>query len=120
MSRLGLSACVFTLGIAAYGLLACGSPSRQVQSITLSPASADAQTYPNGQVPFVATGYYNVAPTTVTPLQANWGAASGSLPANGAVTLDANGVAQCSAGASGTYTIAGGWMAFRVAEWIGV
>lgn len=106
MSRLGLSVWMFTLGIAAFALLACGSPARQVQSITLSPASADAQAYPNGQVPFVATGYYNVAPTTVTPLQANWGAALGTLPANDAVTLDANGVAQCSAGASGTYTVA--------------
>lgn len=109
MSRPGLFTWMFTLGVAACVLLACGSPARQVQSITLSPATADAQNYPNGQVPFLATGYYNSAPTTVSPLQANWGAASGSLPANGAVTIDANGVAQCSAGASGTYTI-GAWV----------
>lgn len=50
-----------------------------------------------------------MAPTTVAPLQANWGAASGTVPANGAVTLTSNGVAQCSAGAAGIYTI-GAWV----------
>jgi hypothetical protein len=83
-----------------------------VQSITVSPASADAQNYPNGEVPFVATGYYNSSPTTVTTLQATWGAAlfqneNGTIiPTNGAVSVDADGVAQCSANASGTYSIA--------------
>src|ERR1019366_3164910 len=104
----------FFLGISLLALvasigLACGSGSYKIQSVSVSPASADAQNYPNGQVPFVATGYYNSAPMTVTPLQANWGAASGSVPANGAVTVDSNGVAQCNAGASGTYTI-GAWV----------
>ena len=88
--------------------IACGS-SRKIQSITVSPASAHAQSYPTGQVPFVATGYYNSAPMSVTPLQANWGAALNNLPANGAVTVNSNGMAQCNAGASGTYTI-GAWI----------
>jgi hypothetical protein len=103
--------CISFLGFAAWMALACGS-SDELQSIMVSPASADAQNYPNGEVPFVATGYYKSSPTTVTPLQANWGAGlfrneSGTMvPTNGAVSVDANGVAQCSADASGTYSIA--------------
>lgn len=103
--------CIAFLGFAAWIALACGS-SPKLQSITVSPASADAQNYPNGEVPFVATGHYNSSPTTVTPLQANWGAAlfqneNGTMvPTNEAVSVDTNGVAQCGANASGTYSIA--------------
>jgi hypothetical protein len=96
------------LGFAACIALACGS-GRKLQSITVTPASADARDYPNGEVPFVATGYYNMAPTTVTPLQANWGAALANVPANEAVTVNSNGMAQCKASASGTYTV-GAWV----------
>ena len=49
----------------------------------------------------------------MTLLQANWGAAAGSIAANGAVTVDSNGVAHCNAGASGTYTI-GAWVKLPV------
>jgi hypothetical protein len=103
--------CIIFLGLVAWIALACGS-SRKLQSITVSPASADARDYPNGEVPFVATGHYNSSPMTVTPLQANWGAAlfrneNGTMvPTNRAVSVDTNGVAQCSANASGTYSIA--------------
>ena len=104
-----------SLMFAAWIALACGS--RQIQSITLSPASADAQDYPDGKVAFVATGYYNSPPTVVTPLQANWGAAAERLvngveiftPQDGAVTVDTNGVAQCAAGATGTFAV-GAWI----------
>jgi hypothetical protein len=108
MSRYKFLLGMLSLLLAAWITLACGS-NRQIQSITLSPASADAQDYPNGQVPFIATGYYNAMPTTVTPLEVTWGAASGSVPANGAVTVNSNGVARCSVGASGVYTI-GAWV----------
>jgi hypothetical protein len=99
------------LGLAACIALACGS-NRKLQSITVSPASADAHNYTNGEVPFVAAGYYNSSPTTVNALQANWGAAlfrienGAMVPTNGAVSVDTNGVAHCSANASGTYSIA--------------
>lgn len=109
MSRDTFSLWIISLVFAAWITLACGGGARQVQSITVNPASADAQDYPNGKVPFIATGNYNSTPTTVTPLQANWGAASGSVPANGAVTVDSRGAAQCNVGASGTYTI-GAWV----------
>jgi hypothetical protein len=100
------------LAFAACLALACGSSSRKLQSITVSPASADAQNYPNGKVPFVATGYYNSSPTTVSALQADWGAVlfqseNGTMvPTNGAVLVDTNGVAHCGPNASGTYSIA--------------
>lgn len=109
MSRNTFSLWIISLVFAGWVTLACGGGARQIQSIALNPASADAQNYPNGRVPFVATGYYNSTPRTVTPLQANWGAASGSFPANAAVTVDSNGMAQCGAGTSGTYTI-GAWV----------
>jgi hypothetical protein len=110
MSRHAFSLWIISLVFAAWITLACGGGgARQIQSVSVSPASADAQNYPNGQVPFVATGYYNSAPATVTPLQANWGAALGTIPAGGAVTVDSNGMAQCTTGASGTYTI-GAWI----------
>ena len=75
MSRPSFCRWISLLALVASIELACGSGSYKIQSITVSPATADAQNYPNGQVPFVATGYYNSAPGTVTPLQANWGAA---------------------------------------------
>jgi len=83
MSRPSFFLWISFLALFASVGLACGSGSYKIQSITVNPATADAQSYPNGQVPFVATGYYNSAPATVTPLQANWGAALGSLPADG-------------------------------------
>src|ERR1035438_8321612 len=88
MSRPSFFLWISLLALVASIGLACGSGSYKIQSITVSPATADAQNYPNGQVPFVATGYYNLAPATVTPLQANWGAALGSLPADGVVAVD--------------------------------
>jgi hypothetical protein len=114
MSRCLFSMWILLLASAALVTFACGSHNpRPLQSITLSPASADAQDYPDGKVPFVATGHYNSAPTTVTPLQANWAAVSeqtaGSFsifgPVTSAVSIDQTGVAQCTLGAAGTYAV---------------
>ncbi len=77
---------IVSLASAAWMLLACGaSDPRPLQSITVSPASADAQDYPGDKAPFVASGHYNSTPTTVTPLQANWAAVSEQL-VNGILT----------------------------------
>lgn len=85
--------------------LACGSSTpRLAQSLTVTPATADASTYPNGQVPFIATAYYNTKPSPVTPATAVWGACRDSVATND-VTVSADGVAKCAAGASGTYMI---------------
>lgn len=114
MSRYLFSSCIVLLAYGAWMLLACGaSGSPSLQSITVSPASADAQDYPGGQVPFVATGHYNSSPTTVTPLQANWAALSEQLanglltigPVTSGVAIDNTGSARCAAGASGTYAV---------------
>jgi hypothetical protein len=87
----------FSLGIAG-----CGgsmmSGSRQLQSLTVTPASADAQAFPGGKVQFTATGTFNMAPITVVspPVQWSIGSPFGSPPANmPAATVDANGLAQC-------------------------
>lgn len=59
----------FTLLLVAFTLLSCGTNSSSMmgssgrsqsglQSITLNPSTADAQAYPDSQVPFVATGNY--------------------------------------------------------------
>ena len=99
-------ASICLLALAACMTLACGSSSSQrtVQSITLSPASANAQDYPGGAVQFVATGHYTTQPLMVTPLQAQWGPPAG-FPGSG-VVVDPNGVAKCVA--SGTYSV-GAW-----------
>jgi hypothetical protein len=83
MSTRRLVLCFLGLAGAGAAILSCGSSSRhQLQSITLSPANADAQQYPDGQVQFVVTGSYNTAPLTVAPLPAEWGACyQSSLPA---------------------------------------
>jgi hypothetical protein len=109
METLRLNFFSLALVLAASFTLSCGaSPSesatRQLQSITLSPTSADAQNYPNGQVQFTATGYYNTAPQTVTPLSATWGTCYQNAPTN-AVSVTAGGLVQCESGAVGTYSI---------------
>ncbi len=53
---------LFLLVLAAAITLACGSspsPDRLLQSVTVAPATAAAQDYPNGQVQFTATGFYS-------------------------------------------------------------
>jgi uncharacterized protein YjdB len=78
-----------------------GMSNRRLQTINVIPASADAQNSANAQVQFTATGNFNAPPTPVTPLQvASWLSSDLNI-----ATVDANGVAQCVAGGSGTVTI---------------
>jgi hypothetical protein len=94
------------LVLAAALTLACGSSaSRTLQSVTLSPASADAQTYPAGLVQFTATGTYDARPSPVTPLAATWGACDQAGNGTSEVSVSANGVAQCASGAAGMYKV---------------
>jgi hypothetical protein len=81
--------------------LSCGSGQSQLQSITVSPATAD------GQAQFIATGHYVNPSRTVTPQSANWAACQGNVPTTEvSVTTGTTGsVAQCSSGATGSYTI---------------
>jgi len=91
----------------------CGSSSaRMLESVTATPASADAQNFPNGTVQFTPTGIFNKAPTSVTPLPScsAHGATGSCVTAwstspNTIATIDQNGLAQCVPGQSGTATI---------------
>jgi len=107
------TACNLALAFIAFATLSCGSHSSSVmgplgpnglQSITLAPSTADAKMYPSGQVSFVATGGYIDPARTLTPQPAVWGVCQQNAPTT-AVTVSKTGVAQCSAGATGTYTV---------------
>jgi hypothetical protein len=105
MEKLRFVLSFLTLILAASFALSCGAGQQsRLQSITLSPANADAQSFPDGEVPFTATGNY-VDPThTVTPQPANWAACQKGVPTTDASVTSA-GVAQCATGAVGAYSI---------------
>ena len=95
----------------ASATVGCGSmgssSNRVLQSMTVSPAIADAQNFPQGQVQFSAMGTFSKAPSPalvpvpfVSPYTGSWLSANSNV-----ATISQNGVAQCVAGASGTVTI---------------
>jgi hypothetical protein len=87
----------FGLGIAGCGGSGMSS-SRQMQSITVTPASADAQAFPGGKVQFTAMGTFNMAPMTMMSPPVLWsiGSPFGSPPVTmPAASVDSNGLAQC-------------------------
>jgi len=98
---------------AALVMSGCGS-SRQLQSVTLNPAAADAQSFSGGQVPFAATGTFSKppSPSNLTSKDVQWcvgtsaGMCAGNI--NPGASVDANGVAQCNSGFAGTATILAG------------
>jgi hypothetical protein len=93
---------VFLLVVLAVAImLACGSSPRILQSVSLSPATADAQ---GSLVQFTATGYFNDQPSTAKLVAANWGACYQNQRTT-AVSVNSSGLAQCAAGAVGTYTV---------------
>ena len=95
---------IFVLAVLAIAInLACGSSlsPRALQSVSLSPPTADAQGSP---VQFTATGYFNDQPSPVKLPSANWGACYQNQRTT-AVSVNADGLAQCAAGAVGTYTV---------------
>jgi len=81
--------------------LGCGSGSnpRMLQSISLTASPAG-----NNAIQYTATGYYNQAPKTMTPLPAFWGI-YWPLGAQSGPTITQDGLAQCIAEAPGTYQI---------------
>jgi hypothetical protein len=107
MDKFRLTVFLLALVLAASFTLSCGAGSHgqdPLQSITVSPATADAQDYPNGQVQFSATGYYTDPSRTVTPLSAMWGTCYKNASTS-EVSVTRGGVAQCAPGAVGTYRI---------------
>ncbi|MGA8274492.1 MAG: hypothetical protein WB919_23245 [Candidatus Sulfotelmatobacter sp.] len=105
MAKLRLTFSLFALAAVASLALSCGaSPPRTLQSVTLSPATADSQDYPDGQVQFTVSGHYNTAPETVTPQAATWGVCYQNASTN-EISVTTSGMAQCASGAAGTYTV---------------
>jgi hypothetical protein len=110
--QLRLLPSVASLCLVAAIALACGSSSFSgainntsiPQSITVSPLTANAQQYPDGQVTFVATGYFQSPPSPVSPLQARWGVCFQNS-ATTEVSITQTGVAQCQVGAKGAYMV---------------
>jgi hypothetical protein len=105
MRRYGPQLFFFLLvSIAALGL-ACGSSQpRTLQSVSLSPATADANGSP---VQFTATGFYNTSPSQVTPFTATWGVCTVDSAATTEITVSSTGLARCATGASGTFAVWG-------------
>lgn len=108
MKRLRLASFFLALILSASFVLSCGTSSsgesRQLQSISLTPATADAQDYPNGEVQFTATGHYTSEPMAVTPLTAGWGTCYQQASTSD-VVVTREGLAQCATGAVGTFTV---------------
>ena len=100
MRKYGLSVS-FLAVLAVAVTLACGSSPRTLQSVSLSPATTDGQGNP---VQFTATGYFSRQPSQVTLTSANWGVCYQNQRTT-AVSVTIDGLAQCAAGATGTYKV---------------
>ena len=82
----------------------CGNQSSRIlQSVSVTPAAADAQNFSNGQVQFTASGNYSQPPTPSTLAPAEW-----SLNDPTIATVSQTGLAQCNPGAVGTVTVKAG------------
>jgi len=81
-------------------LVACGGGStRHLLSISIAPLTANGADFPLGGVQFTATGTFDKAPVTVTPLTATW-----SISPSGVASIEtSDGFAQCIS--TGTATI---------------
>ncbi len=102
---------IVALAVVASAALSCGNPADSpgaadpLESITITPAVADAKDYPNGQVQFTAVGYYSTNPNQAVPLsKPGWGSCYENQSTS-AVTVSSTGVAQCASGVVGTYTV---------------
>jgi hypothetical protein len=116
---------LFVVSLLTFALLisGCGGSSmmngtantsaRELENITVAPSSADARTFPNAQVQFMATGTFNMAPTSVMSMPVMWSVGNppfmsptpmpmsmrssifASAAASGTPTVNGNGLAQC-------------------------
>jgi hypothetical protein len=102
--------------IAAAGLISCGSANpnigRVLTSIDVTPQATDANTSPNGQVVFTATGTFSLPPTPapVTFVAPYAGQFVVDNPLNSTVATVVSSstgtvTVQCATGASGTVSI---------------
>ena len=111
---------VFPMLFTLIATLSCGS--HHLQSVSITPATADARQFANGQVPFVAKGVFDGSstPVTLTSKDILWcygGGAGGTTPVSGVcagnivqfATVDQNGLAQCTSSSfqGSVYILAG-------------
>lgn len=94
----------------SFAIVSCGGmnmmmSNRELQSIMVSPNSADAMNFPAGTVHFMAMGTYTTAPMTGTPpVLWSLGNPFSQQPVPAGVSIDANGMARCT-GFAGTVEI---------------
>jgi hypothetical protein len=88
--------------LSAAGIAGCGGSAmtsgRVLQTLTLTPSSADAQSFPGGKVQFAVTGTFNTAPATVVSPAVLWSIGSPFAtppPVTPHASVDATGLAQC-------------------------
>jgi hypothetical protein len=114
MMRFDLGPTTFMILLATVLSLGCGNSSRQLQSVTVSPATADAKMFPGGKVSFTAIGTFSrpPSPTPLTSSDVTWcaGDSTGQCDGNIApsVIIDQNGMAQCSSNFVGIANILAG------------
>jgi len=114
MHRSTITIAVSTLLLVVLGMTSCGSSAnpnlgRVLTGITVTPATADAQSFANGQVVFTATGTFSLPPTPApVPFLAPYaGQFVVDNPSNSTIATvvgQGNGTVtvQCAAGAAGT------------------
>jgi hypothetical protein len=78
---------------------------RVLQSMTVSPATADAAKSPGGKVQFTASGTFSQPPSPavvpfVAPYSGSWSVSNPKI-----ATISPSGLAQCVPGASGTVDV---------------
>jgi len=111
MNRIDLLASVAALCLIVPTSTGCGSANRQLQSIAVTPATADAQDFLGGIVQFSAVGNYSggsPAQGSISTIQ--WCASPGpgtcvSQNVKPGVTISQTGLAQCDPGSAGAWTI---------------
>ncbi len=98
------------VGFALLGMLGCGNSG--ITSVNVSPAVADAQNSPGGQVQFTAMGTIGGSSKQVPLTKITWcvGTSTGGCNGNiaAAAFVSGSGLAQCVQGATGTVTIIAG------------
>jgi hypothetical protein len=119
MKKYGPQLWMCLLVLPAAFTLACGTSSttpssqsrtpssqRQIKSISISPATADAKDYPGGQVQFTAVANFSEPPSPVS-ISPTWEVCTDNGTTNGPseITVNQSGVAECNPGASGTYIV---------------
>lgn len=99
----------FSLLLFGLGATGCGGSKRVLESISISPNPAFAK---NGTIQLVATGTFNLAPLTVSPLPVDWSQTAcsgvcnaGDTNAIGPISVSSAGVATCAPGFSGTAVV---------------